>query len=65
MTLELLLLKIQKKRSVIERRKIPITVLKDALTSYLQPLGYSGKEIIDIDIPQITTAEVDIKIYWR
>lgn len=65
MTLEQFLTKQLKKKSTIERRKIPIGLIKDALTAYLEPFhGTSGKTIVDIDIPSLTT-EVDIKIYWR
>jgi hypothetical protein len=66
MTLELFLINKLKKKSVVERRKIPTSLVRDALTAYLQPFhGVAGKEIIDIDIPSITTEDVDIKIYWR
>lgn len=66
MTLEQFLIKQLKKKSTVERRKIPTGLLRDALTAYLQPFhGVAGKEIIDIDIPSITTEEVSIKIYWR
>lgn len=66
MTLELLLLKLHKKKATIERRKVPVGLIRDALTAYLEPFhGTSGRTIVDIDIPSFTTEEVDIKIYWR
>lgn len=66
MTLDEFLIKRLKKKSEVENRKIPVSLIKDALTAYLQPFhGVSGKELIDIDIPSITTAEVGIKLYWR
>lgn len=66
MTLDQLLLKIQKKKATIERRKVPVGLIKDALTAYLEPFhGTMGRTIVDIDIPSFTTEEVDIKIYWR
>lgn len=66
MTLEEFLIKRLKKKATIEKRSLPVSTLKDALTSYLQPFhGTSGKELIDIDIPSLTTEEVEIKLYWR
>lgn len=66
MTLEELLIKQLKKRATIEKRKLPISTLKDALTAYLEPFhGTMGRTIVDIEIPSFTTEEVDVKIYWR
>lgn len=64
MSLEQFLTRRLRRLSKTENRKIPVGVIKDALTAYLQPLNM-GKEIIDTDIPCLTTGEIDIKIYWR
>jgi hypothetical protein len=63
--LEQFLKRRQKRSAVIEERKVPLTLIKDALTAYLQPFhSVDGKEIIDVDIPSLTTG-LEIKIYWR
>lgn len=64
--LEQFLKRVYKRRALVEERKVPLGLIKDALISYLQPMAkhVDSKEIIDIDISGLTT-DTDIKIYWR
>jgi hypothetical protein len=66
LTLEDMMKRRAKRMSAFEQRTIHLTHLKDALTDYLERLPiFKGKEIIDIDIPALTTEQVDIKIYTK
>lgn len=64
--LELFLKRVYKRRALVEDRKVPLGLIKDALVAYLQPMAkhVDSKEIIDIDVIGLTTDQ-DIKIYWR
>lgn len=63
--LEEFLKRVYKRKALIESRKLPIGIIKDALVAYLQPFhSTDSKEIIDVDIVGLTTDQ-DIKIYWR
>lgn len=63
--LEEFLKRVYKRKALVESRKLPIGIIKDALVAYLQPFhSTDSKEIIDVDIVGLTTDQ-DIKIYWR
>jgi len=66
MTLEELMKRRAKRVSAFEQRQMHIGHLKTALIDYLETLKvYQRKEIIDIDIPALTTELVDMKIYYK
>lgn len=66
MTLEEMTKRYAKRRAAFEQKQINRDQIKTALINYLNPLPlFSGKEIIDIDIPALTTELVDIKIYTK
>lgn len=65
-TLEELMKRRAKRTSAFEMRQLHLTHLKNALTNYLEALPvYKGKEIIDIEIPALTTELVDMKVYYK
>ena len=55
-----------KRTSAFEVKQIHLSHLKTALIDHLETLPiYHRKQIIDIDIPALTTELVDIKIYTK
>lgn len=63
--LEQFLKRVYRRRAQIEDRRVPLGLIKDALTAYLQPFhSTESKEIIDVDIVGLTKDQ-DIKIYWK
>ena len=65
-SLEELMKRRAKRMSAFEQRTIHLSHLKTAVMEYLEHLPvFRGKEIIDIDIPALTTELVDIKVYTK
>lgn len=55
-----------KRKSAFNQIKLNRDHLKNAVIEYLERLPtYQLKEIIDIDIPALTTELVDVKIYTK
>ena len=65
-SLEELMKRRAKRMSAFEQRTIHLSHIKNAIILYLEGLPvFQHKEIIDIDIPGLTTEQVDIKIYSK
>ena len=55
-----------KRTSAFELKKLNAEHIKSAVINYLETLPiYNHNEIIDIDIPALTTKLVDVKIYLK
>lgn len=55
-----------KRTASFEQTKLNIEHIKTAVIEYFEHLPvFKGKEIIDIDIPALTTELVDVKIYTK
>ena len=55
-----------KRTSAFELKKLNVEHIKSAVIMYLETLPtYNLNEIIDIDIPALTTELVDIKVYLK
>lgn len=66
MTLEELMKRRAKRMSAFEQRTIQISHFKQAMIEYLEKLpAFQLNEIIDIDIPALTTELVEVKIYVK
>lgn len=63
-TLEEFLKRRQKRTAMITSKTINRELIKTAVINTIQPF-FSKNEIIDIDIPALTTELVDIKIYTK
>lgn len=55
-----------KRKSAFEQTTLHRQHLKNAVIEYLERLpAFQLKEIIDIDIPALTTEQVEVKIYTK
>jgi hypothetical protein len=65
-TIEQLMKRRAKRKAAFEQISINREHLKNAVVEYLERLPtYQLKEIIDIDIPALTTELVEVKIYTK
>lgn len=65
-SLEELMKRRDKRTSAFQMKEINISHIKEALTKYLEDLPiFRHNEIIDIDIPALTTETVAVKIYTK
>jgi uncharacterized membrane protein len=65
-TLEQMMKRRAKRTSAFELKKLNVEHIKTAVIMYLETLPtYHINEIIDIDIPALTTELVDIKVYTK
>lgn len=66
MTLEELMKRRAKRTSAFKQMSLHKSHLQGALLEYLERMPlFKGMEIIDIDIPALTTELVDMKIYYK
>lgn len=65
-TLEELMKRRAKRTSAFEQKQLHLSHVKTAIINYLEDLPiFQHKEIIDIDIPALTTELVEVKIYHK
>ena len=65
-SLEQMMKRRAKRTSAFELKKVNVEHIKSALIMYLETLPtYTRTEIIDIDIPALTTKLVDVKVYLK
>jgi len=65
-TIEEMMKRRAKRTAAFEQTNIHKTHVKNAIIEYLERLpAFQLREIIDIDIPALTTEQVEVKIYTK
>jgi hypothetical protein len=65
-TIEELMKRRAKRKSAFQPMLLNKTHIQNALQDYLERLPvFKGMDIIEIDIPALTTEHVDIKVYYK